>query len=183
MTEDNNPGIARELVELAWRNRREGKLDDARRDMVRAIALLRQADGHVDLVTALGRLGHIEMDLYRWGEASKVYEEAIRICRDAGDSLGLAHKTRHLGDVHRHAGREEEARECYQKALSLYQNHMDPPKLDYANAIRMVAILKEELGQVDQATELWMQARELYDAVNVPPGVDECTKRIEGLQR
>ena len=142
---------------------------------------LRQTSSHADLVNALGKLGHIEMDLHRWDEARELYEEAIKICGDTGDSLGMAHKTRHLGDVHRHTGRVDDARACYQKALSLYRNYQDPPKCDLANAVRMVAIVEEELGHVDQARQLWTEVRELYQAVNVQDGVDECSDRLAGL--
>ena len=183
MTKDNMPETAIELMERGWSARREGKYAEAHRDVVEAISLLRQTGAHADLVKALGRLGHIEMDLDRWDEARAVYEEAIRICRDVGDALGLAHKIRHLGDVHRHAGREDDARACFQEALLLYRSHKKPPKLDYANAIRMVAMLKEEVGQVDQAKQLWTEARELYEAVNVQNGVDECSDRLAGLSR
>lgn len=172
---------ARLLMDRGWRARREEKYPDAYSDILEAITLLRQAGAHHDLVTALGRLGHIEMDRERWDEARAIYEETIRICRDAGDSLGLAHKTRHLGDVHRHCGRKAEAGACYQEALSLYRNHSDPPTLDYANAIRMVALFKEEIGPLDEARRLWSEARDLYKTVNLQEGVDECSKHLAGL--
>ncbi len=183
MNEDNRLNKAIELMQRGWCARREGKYADARRDVVEAISLLRQTDSHGDLVNALGKLGHIEMDLDRWNEAREAYEEAIGICRDVGDALGTAHKIRHLGDVHRHAGRVDDARACYQEALSLYRNHHDPPQGDLANAVRMVAIVEEELGRVDQAKTLWTEARELYQALKVQEGVDECSDRLAGLSQ
>ena len=47
----------------------------------------------------------------------------------------------------------------------------------------MVAIVEEELGQVDQAKQLWTEARELYEAVNLQEGVEECSERLAGLSR
>ena len=47
----------------------------------------------------------------------------------------------------------------------------------------MVAIVEEKLGQVDQAKRLWTEARELYEAVNVQDGVDECSDRLAGLSQ
>ena len=175
------PDTALELMERGWSARREGKYVDAHRDVVKAVSLIRQTGSHAELVNALGKLGHIEMDLDCWDEARVVYEEAVNICRENGDSLGMAHKIRHLGDVHRHAGREDDARACYQEAVSLYRSHKQPPKCDLANAVRMVAIAEEELGHVDQAKKLWTEARELYEAVNVQEGVEECSDRLAGL--
>ena len=172
-----------ELMNRGWALRREGKLTAARQDMVEAIALLRQSGPHTDLVTALGRLGHIAMDARRWDEAFELYEEGIDICRKAGDVLGMAHKVRHLGDVYRHTQRDDEARARYEESLALYQNHDDPPKLDYANAIRMVAISNEDQGQVDRAIQLWSETKELYEAVGIQEGVDECADHIAELRQ
>ena len=67
--------------------------------------------------------------------------------------------------------------------MLLYRSQQQPPKCDFANAIRMVAIVEEELGQVDQAKHLWTEARELYEAVNLQEGVEECSERLAGLSR
>ena len=170
-----------ELMDRGWTLRREGKLTEARQDMVEAIGLLRQRDTHTDLVTALGRLGHIAIEEERWDEAQRLYEEAIDICRNAGDAPGMAHKIRHLGDVYRHTGRDEESHKCYEESLALYQSHDDPPALDYANALRMVALLSEDQGQGKRAVQLWTDAKVLYGTVGVQEGVDECVSRIAAL--
>jgi tetratricopeptide (TPR) repeat protein len=133
-------------------------------------------------VTALGRLGHIAMDADRWDEACALYEEGVSLCRKAGDTLGLAHKIRHLGDVHRHSERDDEARACYEESLALYQSHDDPPALDYANAMRMVAISSEDHGQVDRAIELWSDTKKLYASAGIKEGVDECAEHLAGLR-
>ena len=175
--------MAIKLTERIWRARGESRYTDGHRDIIKVILLLCQAGAHEDLVTAIERLGHLEMDLDRWDEARGVYEEGIRICRNAGDSFGMAHKIQHLGMVHRHAGREDEAWACFQEALSLYRGRKQPPKLNYANAIMAVVQLKEELDQVDQAKELLTEARELNQAMNVQASVGDCSNRIAKLSR
>ena len=179
----NKPDEGIELIERGWCARAESKYAEAHRDMIKTIAIFRQAGTHGDLVAALGRLGHIEMDLDRWDEERSIYEKGISICRDAGDPFGMAHKIRHLGMVHRHAGREDEARACFQEALSPYRSHKEPPSLDYANATLPVARLKEELGQVDQAKQLLIEARKLYLTENVQAGVDDCSNRLAKLSQ
>ncbi|MDX1430168.1 MAG: tetratricopeptide repeat protein [Rhodothermales bacterium] len=181
MANDSRHDDALELVERGWSARREGNLVDARRDLSAAIDLFREMGDHANLATALGRLGHVEMDQKRWDAARAIYEEAISVCKNAGDVLGLAHKTRHLGDVHRYAGRTTEAERCYRDALSLYERFEDPPALDFANAARMAAILGEEIGNAAESMRLWSKARHLYQLAAVQDGVDESTRSLDRL--
>ena len=58
---------------------------------------------------------------------------------------------------------------------------MSAARLDHANALRPMAILKEELGQVEEARALWRRARELYGAVGIEAGVAECADRLARL--
>jgi tetratricopeptide (TPR) repeat protein len=170
------------LVEQAARARRENRLLDARRDLVRAIELCRQAGVPADLARALMALGQIERDLGRGEAARPLYEEAVSLCRSESDTLRLAHTVRHLGDLHQDSGRLDLAEPCYEEALALYRSTgWTAPELDLANAIRPLAILKERLGNLDAAIQLWREARDLYLAVNVQVGVAECSKHLNQL--
>lgn len=105
----------------------------------------------------------------------------MAVARAADLLLPLAHAVRHLGDLHRKAGRLAAAEACYAEALALYGGQDQPPPLDHANALRPMAILKEELGQVDEARTLWQRARELYGVASIEAGVDECTDHLTRL--
>ena len=111
------------------------------------------------------------------------YEEAVAVARQSGDPLLLAHAIRHLGDTHRRARRLAEAEACYDEALALYAAKDEPPTLAYANAIRPMAILKEALGETDEARLLWQRAKALYAAIPVPAGVAECDENLSRLGR
>ena len=150
--------------------------------LVEAVAICRKAGAGRELVVALGKLGHVEQDAGRHEAARACCEEALAAARNAGDPLLLAHAVRHLGDVHRSAGRLAEAEPCYEEALSLYARHAaGAATLDHANALRPMAILKEKLGQVEEARLLWERARDLYRAVGVEAGAAECEDRLLGL--
>ena len=84
-------------------------------------------------------------------------------------------------NLHRKAERLTAAEDCYAEALALYGAHDAPPPLDHANALRPMAILKEELGQVDEARTLWRRARVLYGVASIKAGVDECTDHLARL--
>jgi tetratricopeptide (TPR) repeat protein len=123
-----------------------------------------------------GDTGHDEVAMELW-------VESVAICRDVGDNLLLAHKVQHLGDLHRRLGRLDEAAAFYEEALTLYRNHEDPPALDFANAVRPMAILKEDTQATEEAIQLWREAHDLYEAANVQEGVEEsarCIRRLTG---
>ena len=117
----------------------------------------------------------------RLDEALTLYEEAAAEYRSSGEALALAHTVRHVGDIHRQAGRLELAEPHYREALALYRNHPNPPRLDLANAIRPLAILEERAGRADEARRLWTEARELYEAGGVAEGTAESSRRLAGL--
>ncbi|MCY3926813.1 MAG: tetratricopeptide repeat protein [Acidobacteria bacterium] len=152
-----------------------------RKQLNEAVMLCRKAGADRELVTALRRLGHAEQDADRNDIAVARYEEAVVAARRTGDPLLLAHAIRHLGDAHRSTGRLPGAEACYDEALGFYAEHSDPPPLDYANALRPTAIVKEELGKTDDARHLWQRAKALYAAVPIAAGVAECDENLARL--
>lgn len=148
--------------------------------LVEAVAICRETGAKRELAGALGRLGHVEQDTGRAAAALAAFREAASVARGTDDGALLAHAVRHVGDVHRHAGRLAEAEACYDEALSVYRhlNAATTAPLDYANALRPMAILKEELGQVAEARVLWGRARDLYGAAGIEAGVAECADHL-----
>lgn len=171
------------LVQQALQARREHRLADAKRDLVEAVDICRKAGVRVDLAEALTGLGQIERDLHHSEAARESYEEAAAIYRAEGDVLRIAHTVRHLGDIHREEGRPDLAEPCYREALDLYRGHERTPPLDLANAIRGLAILKDEADEAEVARLLWEEARELYTSVNVEAGVAESSRRLARLTK
>jgi len=108
--------------------------------------------------------------------ARQSYEEAVMLYRKLNEPLVLAHTIRHLGDVYHEEGRPDLAESCYHEALALYRSREDRSPLDFANAIRSLAVLRWE-----QTRALWEEARDLYATVNVAAGVKEGTARVAAL--
>ena len=169
------------LLKQAFQARRENRLADARRDLVEAVEICRRAGIPIDLAKALTGLGKIERDLQHSDAARQHYEEAVAIYREEGDTLRLAHTVRHVADIHRHDGNRALAERCYQEALEIYRGHERTPPLDLANAIRGLAILKDDAGERTEAGSLWEEARELYTATQVEAGVAESNRRLARL--
>jgi tetratricopeptide (TPR) repeat protein len=165
-------------MENARRARSERRLADAHSDLLEAVALCRQAGAKSELLMALKALGQTERDMGRGDAARPLYEEAVAIGRELADPLVLAHTIRHLGDIHRDAGRLTGAEPCYHEALALYRSHESTDKLDLANAIRPLAILKDAMGEPEEASRRWQEALNLYEAVGVRAGIDECSAQL-----
>ncbi|MCY3620281.1 MAG: tetratricopeptide repeat protein [Gammaproteobacteria bacterium] len=182
---------ALDLIDRAWRARyrafqqRPDSEEDLQRviasvhaDLEKAVAICRDVGAKRELSMALGKLGHVVED----AEAKLAcYVEAVAAARECGDAMQLAHAVRHLGDVHRSAGRRAEAKGCYDEALNLYRSEAAAPTLDVANALRPMAILKADLGERQEALALWRKAKELYATVDIAEGVEEADRWIERL--
>jgi tetratricopeptide (TPR) repeat protein len=166
-----------DLIDLAWQARREGRHADAERGLIQAIEGSRAAGSRVQLIRALKALAHVFRDTDQEQRALAANVEAVALSRAEGDVLLLAHTIRHLGDLHREADRLDEADRCYAEALTLYRRVASPPALDFANALRAAALLKERQDS-PQAQQLWSEARVYYEAARIQAGIDDCTTHL-----
>jgi tetratricopeptide (TPR) repeat protein len=144
---------AAELMNQADRAPKEHRMADAERDLAAAVGLCRADGARRELAQALRKLGEIKRDLKQGEAARALYEEAVSIYREEGSPLELAHTIRHLGDIHRHEGHAQLAEICYLEALALYRNQPAAAPLDLANAIRPLAIIRHDAGQLAQRHE------------------------------
>lgn len=150
-------------------------------DLVMACELCEQARATKWLSVALGRLGHVALDLDEPDRARTLLEESVAVAREADDPLRLAHAVRHLGQVNHRLGRLESAERCYEEALEVYDRTGTAHPVDHANALRPMAALREELGDGQGARLMWRRAAELYGSAGVQEGVEECEAHLSGL--
>lgn len=177
----------------AWSRRRESLtasgsekaalIRSARQDLEKAIGICRDRELLSQLAQAFHLLANIERDTGDSKAAESLWEEAISVCRKVGEPFEIAHKIRHLGDLHKQHRRFDQAEACYSEALNLYRHHEGPPKLDLANALNAFAELKAAANSPEDAISLWQEASDLYAEEDVPAGITMCTKSIERLQR
>lgn len=166
------------LLMQAAQARREKRSPDARRDLLQAVAQARTGNDPSELARTVSGLGQIERDMGRPEAALALYQEAAEIYRQHRNLLKLAHTVRHVGDIHQDAGRPAKAEPFFHEALAIYRANPETPALDFANALRPLALLKDDAGEFDEADRLWEKAKSLYVSVDVFPGVAECAGRL-----
>jgi tetratricopeptide (TPR) repeat protein len=127
---------------------------------------------------ALALRAKAERDAGRTEAAIALYRDAAGVARREGDVLALAHRLRHIGDIHLDAGRLDLAAPCYDEALALYRSRDDVTPLDLANLLRPLALLSEACPEPEAALLYWAEARALYEAAGVAAGVAECTRHL-----
>ena len=170
-----------ELREEARRAVGEGRADDARNLLRRFADRCVESKNHREAVRALRTLARIEHTLGRLGQERVLYDEAVVVCRGAGEPMLLAHTVRHSGDIFRRSSDMEGALACYSEAIELYRASSETRLGDMANAVRPMAILQEALGHPTAARALWTEAKELYQEVGIREGVSECADALERL--
>jgi len=139
------------------------RIDDAQRTVANAEAkndkrLL--ADSLKALANILRRLPFLR------DKANAVYERAANIYKEIGMPLEEAWVKRHIGINHEYAERLTEAEKYYHEALALYREHAAQDDLNYANAVRYPAVIKNRLGKREESRELWEEACRRYESVH-----------------
>ena len=150
-------------------------------DLARACEICERTGAKPELSVALGKLGHVALDLDDLDKALTLFEKSVAVAREASDPLRLAHAVRHLGQVNHRLGRLESAGRCHEEALDLYDRAGTVHPLDHANALRPMAALKEDIGEVEEARLLWRRAAKLYRSAGVDEGVRECEAHLASL--
>ncbi len=160
---------------------REHRFEEARDLFAQAVAESRFLPDRSALITSLKALGSAERDLRHPTTAIKCYRDAAALQHTTGDQLGWAHSIRHVADILREQKLPREAEAAYDQVLVVYAQRPDPPVLDYANALRGLALLKDHAGDVEEALHLWRAARAKYEAAGVEAGITECQTHIAFL--
>ena len=97
--------------------------------------------------------------------ALRAYAEAADLFRAADLPLEEAWVLRHIGLIHEYGNRLQLAEEFYDRALALYRKH-STDDLNYANAVRYPAVIKERLGKDPESAVLWEEAYARYSNID-----------------
>lgn len=165
-----------EILYLAHIARRERRLHDVRGLLLEAVAI----SPTPDLLAALGK---VERDLGQLDAALAHYRDAASLYQSDGQLLSFAHTQRHVADIHAQIGDYAAAILAYSEPVEIYRQAAGPPVLDVANALRGLAIARENTGDRASALDLWREAGALYQEARVEAGAEESRRHVAQLSK
>jgi tetratricopeptide (TPR) repeat protein len=128
----------------------------------------------IEQADELRRLGESARRTRDLAAAQKYYEKATALLRNSTNKMKFAHTVRHLGDVYVELQNWPSAEPCFVEALNIYRSQPSSHVLDFANAIRAYAVLKDKSGKPDESRKLWAEAGRMYRELGISAGVEEC---------
>ncbi|MEM8891988.1 MAG: tetratricopeptide repeat protein [Bacteroidota bacterium] len=174
MKEDEN---VHQLLKNAWIQRGKGNYEQARVLLEKAQASCRETDYH-----ELGRIYHIymqfESDQGDYIKAIELNKQSLNYYEKSQDKDRIAHSTRHLADLHRYVDQDLKSEGLYRKAVNIYRDtpHTNPG--DLANALRGLGLVLAKLNKQKEAIEVWQEVKALYQACDLPEGVEEAKEKL-----
>ncbi|MEM7246331.1 MAG: tetratricopeptide repeat protein [Acidobacteriota bacterium] len=147
---------ARALRFLGVACRDEGRFDEAREHLERALALAREDGDRPAEALALDRLGTLASREGGLAEAREHHDEALALERSLGDRHQEAVVLLNLGTVDFEQGRMEEARACFEASLAL-QREVGIRSLE-GTALGNIGSVDLQQGRLSEARAHWEQA-------------------------
>jgi CHAT domain-containing protein/Tfp pilus assembly protein PilF len=117
---------------------------------------MRKSHEPVKARQALVTLGHVYYLLGLFKEASAKYSDALKLCRDAGDTDGEAQLLNNLGSTSAASGAYEDALASYQTALNKYRETRN--LVGERRTRNNLAVLAQNRGQTDAAITQFQEA-------------------------
>lgn len=131
-------------------------------------------------MVAEGRQARARGDL---GAARSSYASAASLYRHGNEPLTYAHTIRHVADICQEQSDFDDAKPLYEESIEIYRSSLHTKVLDLANALRPYALLNEAQGNLETATRLWEEARQLYSSLRLEAGVSECSEHLRKLRQ
>ncbi len=175
-------GEARALNELAFVAWQQNRFDETEYLVQTALTLLDEADP--ERATCFSRLGLVEIERQRWGQAERYHRSALQIRQMYSDRRKIGWSLQNLGYAMRGQGEYAEAINYYEQAIAI---------LDELNDVVNCAIAQMNLGithsfakQPKKALDIYILAERIfvrfYDIYNLAKvltskGIDYLTLR------
>jgi tetratricopeptide (TPR) repeat protein len=166
----------KEQFAQGYKARRDGHPAEARAIFFKAVRSTSEEGDRPSLAEALCGLGQSERDIGNLEASSHHYANAVILYRQIGPPERLAYALRNEADVRREECQTAAAEPLFLEAETIYRQLGDDAKLDLANTLRGLALLKPEISK-----PRWLEARALYAEQNIAAAVAECDKRLSAL--
>lgn len=172
----------KKLLAAAEKARQQKQFEEAKRNLISALAISRLIQ-HVDLRSqALNDLAGIERDMGNIIPAIAGYMKLVKLCQKHNNQCSLADAYRHMAVIYQEANHLEKADSYFQKAIGIYSRIAPRNSLDLANTTRDLALLKIKQEKNHEALTFWKKTLELYQTNQLTERVKECERWIAKLR-
>lgn len=161
--------------------RRENRLLQAQKTARMAVDAAEKIEDPEIWKRSINQLAQIERDLDRDDTAVDLYNRIIQLSHKLGQKAIKAHAFRHIADIHLDNRLFKVAEIFYRHALNIYRKEPGISRLDLANTLRGLALLKTRLNQTE-AVAIWKKARRMYASAGINTGVDECDNWLDKIR-
>ncbi len=161
--------------------RNENRFNEAIMELDAALELCEEYKVNKEKRQTLSLLANIYYDLGNNKRSLESFKNALSLAEMESEEEQIAHITRHIADVECEIGDLKSSLNHYEKALKYYRSNMSKYSLNYANAIRGFAVLKEKTVDYSSARKLWKEAKSIYEKLKVETGIKECMARLKKL--
>jgi len=139
--------------------RKMGKLEESLEYYREALIARNKAGGKARKANILNNLGNLYLSLGNLDQAIKHHREALAIREEITSRSGMASSLLNLGEAWKKSGKLHKSASSLEKSLRYQQNNK--PDEMMMDTIRMLAEVKNGLGDTERAFELSMQALEM----------------------
>ena len=141
----------------------EGKLDDADRHLLEALAAFRAIGDRRNEAMMLNNLGYLRRLQGRIDEAEPYHLESLAIRRDIGDRVGQGRILGMLSILYENEGRHDDARDAASEAFEIASEAND--RLFMATALAQLAQAEFGAGRIDEARAAYKDSRSLFNEI------------------
>jgi len=168
----------KELFARGYQARRQNELAESRAAFFEAVRKAALEADRPSLAEALCGLAQAEHGIGNLQAAAHQFSNAVVLYRELGLQERLAFALRHEADVLRELLKFTEAEPLYREAEEIYRQLGESARLDLANTLRGLALLKKATARLEESKALWQEARQLYSICHVEAGIEECDKQL-----
>jgi tetratricopeptide (TPR) repeat protein len=132
------------------------------------------------IAKSLGNLGIAYNSLGEYQQAIDYYQQSLVIKQEIGARSGIANSFNNLGIAYKSQGEYQQAIDYYQQSLVIAQEIGD--RRGEANAWFNLAIVLNKLNREQDAMGADLNARQLYQAMQLDADVQDCDNKIQQIE-
>ena len=132
------------------------------------------------IANLMGRLGDLSRKRGDFSRAMKAFARAREICQGHSDQLGTAYFSERMALVYNHQENFEQAIECFQEALTYYEQYRVADRLAFV--LSGLGELQNKMGQPEEALEYLRRALHIYNKLGARGPAELVAETVAAIE-